>query len=349
MNDKITLGITHGDINGIGYELIIKCMEDPRIFDFCTPVIYGSPKVAAYHRKALNIGNFSFNNIKSVEEANQRRANIINCIDEETRVELGLSTDIAGESSFLALEAAVQDLADGKIDALVTAPINKNNMPAEKFNATGHTEYLAKKFGNAEPLMLMVCENLKVGVVTGHIPISKVAESITEEKVLKNIEKLNDTLIRDFVIRKPRIAVLGLNPHIGDKGLIGEEEKNAIAPAIEKAREKGIMALGPFSADGLFGSDNYSKFDAVLAMYHDQGLAPFKALSNNMGVNFTAGLNVIRTSPAHGVAYELAGKNEAGIESFMQSIYLACDVFRNRKLNEELTKNPLPHYDVENL
>lgn len=346
IQNKIVVGISHGDINGVSYEVIIKSLMDNRMFDFCVPIVYGSAKVAAYHRKALNIANFSFNNIKSVEEANPKRANIINCLDDNVRVELGKSTNIAGESSLISLEHAVQDLKDGKIDVLVTAPINKDNVQSEKFNFPGHTEYLAQESKSKESLMLMVSENLKVGVATTHLPLTKVPEAITEDLILSKLQIMHKTLIQDFRIRKPKIAVLGLNPHAGDNGLLGTEEVDVIIPAINKAKEEGILALGPYPSDGFFGSDNFKKVDAILAMYHDQGLTPFKALAFNSGVNYTAGLDFIRTSPGHGTAYEITGMGKASEVSFRNAIYLACDVFRSRTEYKEISKNPLPHYEI---
>jgi 4-hydroxythreonine-4-phosphate dehydrogenase len=346
IQDKIVVGISQGDINGIGYEVIIKSLMDSRIFDFCIPVLYGSAKVAAYHRKALNITNFSFNNIRSADEANIKRANIINCLDDNVRVELGKSTSIAGEASLISLEHAVQDLKDGKIDVLVTAPINKDNIQSEKFNFPGHTEYLTKESNAKESLMLMVSENLKVGVVTTHLPIRDVPEAITEEGILGKLRIMNKSLIQDFKIRKPRIAVMGLNPHAGDNGLLGKEENEVIIPSIKKANDEGILALGPYPADGFFGSDNFKKFDAVLAMYHDQGLVPFKALAFDSGINYTAGLDFIRTSPGHGTAFEIAGMGKASEVSFRNALYLACDIFRNRKEYLEISKNPLQKQEV---
>jgi 4-hydroxythreonine-4-phosphate dehydrogenase len=344
--DKIILGITHGDINGISYEVIMKSLSDNRIYDMCTPVVYGSPKVAAYHRKALNLENFSFNSIRTVDEAQPRKANIINCIDDNARVELGKSTQYAGESSLRALEVAVQDMSDGKIDVLVTAPISKPNVKSDQFNFTGHTEYLENHFKSDGVVMLMVNELMRIGVVTTHIPLSKVHEYITRDTLLNKLKILNKSLLIDFTIRKPRIAVLGLNPHAGDQGLLGEEEEKEIIPAIVMAQEENILAFGPFPADGFFGAGTYNRFDAVLAMYHDQGLVPFKALSTEGGVNFTAGLPVVRTSPAHGTAFEIAGKNEASPDSFREAMYLACDIFRNRKQYKEISSNPLKPVDA---
>ncbi len=346
IQNKIVVGISHGDINGVSYEVIIKSLMDNRIFDFCIPVVYGSAKVAAYHRKALNIVNFSFNNIRSADEANVKRANIINCLDDNVRVELGKSTNIAGESSLISLENAVKDLKDGKIDVLVTAPINKDNVQSEKFNFPGHTEYLTMESESKESLMLMVSENLKVGVVTTHLPLSKVSEAITEEAILSKLRIMNKSLIQDFGIRKPKIAVLGLNPHAGDNGLLGTEEIDIIIPSLKKAKEEGILALGPYPADGFFGSDNFKKFDAILAMYHDQGLTPFKALAFNSGVNYTAGLDFIRTSPGHGTAYEIVGLGQASEISFRNAIYLACDIYRSRSEYKKISKDPLQHFEI---
>ncbi|MBL4559731.1 MAG: 4-hydroxythreonine-4-phosphate dehydrogenase PdxA [Bacteroidales bacterium] len=345
-NTKIRVGITHGDINGIGYEVIIKTLLDDRMYELCTPIIYGSPKVAAYHRKALNIEHFSLNNIKEAQEAHPNRTNIINCVDENIKVELGKSTRGAGESSFNALEAAVADLEKGLIDVLVTAPINKKNIQSKDFEFPGHTEYLESKLNSGKSLMLLISDKLRVGVVAGHVPISKVPEIVSKENIISKLNILNTSLQKDFGIRKPRIAVLSLNPHAGDEGLIGTEEIDVIIPALEEVREKGIIALGPYPADGFFGSSDYTKFDAILAMYHDQGLAPFKALAFDSGVNFTAGLSKVRTSPAHGTAYSIAGTNVASEKSFQQALYMAIDVFRKRENFEEISKNPMKTSDM---
>lgn len=339
--NKIIVGISHGDINGIGYEIIIKTLQDARLLDMCTPIIYGSAKAAAYYRKALNIVNFSLNSIRTPEDANPKRVNIINCADDNLRVELGKSTQIAGQSSYDALQAATQDLVEGKINVLVTAPINKHNIQSKDFNFPGHTEFLANAVKSDEVLMLMVSDNLKMGVVSGHVPISELPKVITQENILAKLRIINKTLLEDFAIRKPNIAVLGLNPHAGDNGVIGTEEQTTIIPALEQARKEGIMALGPYPADGFFGSSSYQKFDAVLAMYHDQGLIPFKALAFDSGVNYTAGLSIIRTSPGHGTAYEIAGKGVASEVSFRAALYLACDVYNNRLKHEEISKDPL--------
>lgn len=340
--EKIIIGISQGDINGIGYEVILKSLMDPRITEICTPVVYGSPKVAAYHRKALDIENFSLNTISKIEEYQSKRPNIINCVDENIRVELGKSSPVAGEAARLSLEWAVKDLKDGKLNALVTGPINKHNVQSPEFKFSGHTEYLQYIFESDEVLMLMVSDILKVGVVTGHIPLSEVSATITEELILDKIKVMNKSLIRDFGIRKPKIAVLGLNPHAGDNGLLGTEEIDKIIPSIDKAQKENIIVKGPYPADGFFGSGNFKHFDGVLAMYHDQGLAPFKTMVSERGINYTAGLPVIRTSPAHGTAYDLAGKNEANHESFLNAIYIACDIYRNRLQFDDINKNPLP-------
>jgi 4-hydroxythreonine-4-phosphate dehydrogenase len=343
----IIAGISHGDINGIGYEVIIKTLSDPLIYDICTPVVYGSPKVAAYHRKALNVSNFSFNNIRTAEEAHTKKANMINCLDDNVRVELGKSTPQGGEAALISLEKAVEDLLGGKINVLITAPIDKHNVQSDSFNFTGHTEYLKSKTDANESLMFMIGESMRIGVATGHVPLSKVPEMITTETLLSKIRLMNQSLILDFGIRKPRLAILGLNPHAGDNSLLGTEEIEIIIPAIQQAQKEGILAFGTFPADGFFGAGSFSKFDAILAMYHDQGLAPFKALSFDSGVNFTAGLPFVRTSPVHGTAFSIAGRGEASENSFRQAIYVACDIFRNRQIYSEITRNPLKHQDIE--
>lgn len=335
-NTKIRVGISQGDINGISYEVIIKTFIDNKILDLCIPVIYGSPKVGAYHRKALDISNFSFNNIKSASDASPKRVNIIDCLDDNIRVELGKSTEMAGEASVKSLEYAVSDLKNGLIDVLVTGPINKYNIRSAKFTFTGHTEYLAHQFDAEDVIMIMVSNLMKVAVATGHIPLSGVTGMISVEMLLGKLRLLNGSLKRDFGIRRPRIAVLGLNPHAGEDGLIGNEENEIIRPALEQARSEKIMALGPFPSDGFFASGDFTKFDVILAMYHDQGLAPFKALAFETGVNYTAGLPVVRTSPAHGTAFELVGKNIASPDPFRHAIYLACDIFEQRKSSDRI-------------
>lgn len=346
MSAKIKVGITHGDINGISYEVIIKTFQDNRIFDFCTPIIYGSPKVAAYHKKALNINNFNFNSVQSSNDIHPKKANLINVLGDSIRVELGKPTQMAGEAALISLEKAVADLEAGVIDVLVTSPLNRETTKSGESKFTGHTKYLMERFKSDDALILMTSELMKVGVVSGHVPLSEVGKQITEENILKKLHILHKTLSEDFAIRKPRIAVLGLNPHAGDSGVIGQEEIETIIPTIDKANKQGILALGPFSADGFFGSDSFKKFDAILSMYHDQGIAPFKALNFHRGVNYTAGLPIIRTTPDHGTAYDIAGLNKASASSFRESIYMACTIFKNRNQHTDLTANPLPSYDV---
>lgn len=338
---RVVAGITHGDLNGIGYEIIIKTLQDQRMLESLTPVIYGTSKVASYHRKVLGMNDFNFNLVKNAGAANPKRPNIINCHDEEVKIELGKSTSVAGELAYQALEKACDDLMAGAIDVLVTAPINKKNIQSDDFQFPGHTEYLTKKFGSDDSLMLMVSNNLRIGVVSGHIPLKDVSSALTRELIMSKLSIMDETLKRDFNITRPRIALLGLNPHAGDHGLLGSEEEDTIIPAIQTAFDKGILAYGPYAADGFFGSSAFKSFDGVLAMYHDQGLVPFKAMSFESGVNYTAGLPFIRTSPAHGTAYELAGKNEASPESMRAAIFLAADIFRNRSMYDSLNKNPL--------
>lgn len=344
---SIIAGISQGDINGIGYEVIIKALMDPTINEICIPVVYGSPKVAAYHRKALNINNFSFNNIRSADEANPKKANMINCLDDNIRVELGKSTQQGGEAAFTSLERAIEDLKAGKINVLVTAPIDKKNIQSEKFSFKGHTEYLKSKAGVEDVLMFMISENMRIGFATGHVPLRKVHENISVETLLRKIRIMNQSLVMDFAIRKPKIAVLGLNPHAGDDSLIGAEEADVIKPAIAQAEKEGILVFGPFPADGFFGAGSFSKFDGILSMYHDQGLSPFKALAFDSGVNYTAGLPFVRTSPVHGTAFHIAGKGEASENSFRQALYLACSIYKNRLMYAEISRNPLKHQDIE--
>jgi len=339
----IKVGITHGDINGIGYEVILKTFGDLRIAELCVPVIYGSTKVAAYHRKALDLPPVSFNLIQQAEDAEINKVNIINCVPDDIKVELGKSTKVAGDSSFEALERATADLKAGVIDVLVTAPINKDNIQQDNFHFPGHTEYLEEKFAREDDksLMILVKGDLRVALVTGHIPLAKVPEAVTGERIKETLDIFNRSLMRDFYIEKPRIAVLSLNPHAGENGLLGSEENDVIIPAIQEAAEKGILCFGPYAADGFFGSGHFKQFDGILAMYHDQGLAPFKTLAMEDGVNFTAGLPIVRTSPAHGTAYGIAGKNEASEESFRQAIYMAIDTYRNRIAYDEAGAHPL--------
>jgi 4-hydroxythreonine-4-phosphate dehydrogenase len=343
MNEqKVRVGITQGDMNGIGYEIILKTLSDSRINEFCVPVIYGSPRTASYYRKLTPaMENFSLNSINNVSDINPKRANIINCVNDDLRVEPGKPTEEAARVALRALEMAVADLKGGKIDVLLTAPFNKHTMQSDKFNFPGHTEYLSSAFGVQNHLMLLLSDAMRIGVVTGHVPLADVPKHLSKAHILDKLELLNRTLICDFMIRKPRIAVLGLNPHAGDCGLLGKEEEDIIIPVIAEANKKNILAFGPYPADGFFGAASYRRFDAILAMYHDQGLAPFKALSFNSGVNYTAGLPFVRTSPAHGVGYDIAGSDKASPDSFRMALFTACDIFNNRKRYAELHANAM--------
>lgn len=329
---KLVVGITQGDSNGIGYEVIIKSLRDERILDSFTPVVYGSSKLFGFYRKLVhNIEQMDTNVIASASQAQRGRINIVNCLSDNIYAEPGQSTPESAKSAIKSLEVAIKDLREGSIDVLVTAPINKRAMVAEGFGYAGHTEYLQKEFGSPEIAMIMASDSLKIGVVTGHIPLRDVPKAISKETILRKLRIMKQSLERDFGIDNPKIAVLGLNPHCGDGGLLGDEEQNIILPAVQAAQEEGIMAYGPYSPDGFFGLGNYGRFDATLAMYHDQGLAPFKALAFAEGVNFTAGLPIVRTSPDHGTAYDMAGRDEADPQSMMQSIYLAIDIWHHRQ------------------
>ena len=336
------VGISQGDYNGIGYEVILKTFADKRMFDFSTNVLYGSQEVANFFLKNLNLPNYGLNPIKDIENLRSNKLNIVDTNEKNLNIELGQSTKKAGEMAFSSLEKAVNELKRRKINVLVTAPINKDNIQSDKFQFAGHTDYLAEIFNVEDYLMLMVQQDLRIGVITGHIPLKDVAESITTELISKKISVLNRSLEYDFGIRKPKIAILGLNPHASDNGLIGKEEEEIINPAIKKAQDEGALVYGPYAADGFFASENYKNFDGILAMYHDQGLIPFKTLAFKEGVNFTAGLPAVRTSPAHGTAYEIAGKNIASPDSFRQAVYLGIEIFKNRKIYDEISHNPLP-------
>ena len=340
---KPIIAITAGDSNGVGYEIILKSLIDPHICEICRPIVYGNAKVARQYAKTLNeeLHNIQFNIIDSPKQAKDGRLNLISCYSDDTPVQMGVATAEAGQAALWSLQRATGDLQQGLVDAIVTAPINKDTIQCDKFHFSGHTEYLTHIFGQGDDsLMMMLSDRMRVALVCNHTPIAKVAQTITEERILSKLAVLNATLKTDFSCRKPRIAVLALNPHAGDNGLIGEEETNIIRPAIAKANEQGIWAFGPYSADGFFGAGQYNHFDAVLAMYHDQGLAPFKALDMS-GVNFTAGLRVVRTSPDHGTAYGLAGKNEADATSMLHAIYAAIDILRERQANEQLEAGKL--------
>ena len=339
--NRIRVAITQGDINGIGYEVILKAFEDPTMLELCTPIVYGSPKIMTYHRKALNLET-SFTIINSASEVQHGKINVVNCNDDEVKVELGKASRESGKAAFDALEKAMTEYKDGLFDVLVTAPIHKQMIQSESFTFPGHTEYIEQSVGEGvKALMILASERLRVALVTGHVPVAKVASVLTQELIQEKLELFNTSLKTDFGINAPRIAVLALNPHAGDGGVIGTEEETIIMPAIKVMREQGVICFGPFPADGFLGSDAYRHFDGVLAMYHDQGLIPFKVMAMDEGVNFTAGLPLVRTSPDHGTAFDIAGKGEASENSFRQAIYMAIDVFRNRKSDSEARRNPL--------
>lgn len=337
---NIKIGITHGDINGIGYEVILKMLDDNRILEFCTPVIYGSAKIASFYRKALNLQPQQLNQIKDASEARDGVINIINVVDEDCKVEPGQSTREAGAAAFAALERAVADVRANKLDAIVTAPINKDNIQSELFTFPGHTEYLEASVGG-KALMILFNRDIRVALVTTHMPVSKIAESITKERIIEKLKIFSASLRSDFAIVHPRIAVLSLNPHAGENGLLGNEEKEVILPAIKEAQEQGIECYGPYAADGFFGSGQFKHFDGVLAMYHDQGLAPFKTMAMDSGVNYTAGLPIVRTSPDHGTGYDIAAQGTASEQSMREALYAAIDIARNRSRHAEMTANPL--------
>ena len=340
-NGKIRVGITHGDINGIGYEVILKSFSDPAMLDLCTPIVYGSPKVATYHRKAMDIQT-SFTIINNADDAQDGKLNILSCTEDELKVELTKATPEAGKAALDALERALKDYREGDIDVLVTAPINKHTIQSDSFHFPGHTEYIEERVGDDnKALMILLKDDFRVALVTGHIPVKDIAATITKELIMEKMEIFHRSLKQDFGIGCPRIAVFSLNPHAGDNGVIGTEEAEVIIPAMKEMIAKGVQCFGPYPADGFMGSGNFCHFDGILAMYHDQGLAPFKALAMDEGVNFTAGLPIVRTSPAHGTAYDIAGQGIASESSFRQAIYLALDVYRNRMMEAEIHARPL--------
>ena len=339
--NKFKIGITQGDTNGIGWEIILKALADPRMTEFFTPVVYGSPKAAAYYRNTVaEIEAFSFNPVASAAEARRGKANLVAC-GETADIAPGKPTPEAGRAAVEALCAAMRDLKAGHLDALVTAPFDKETVQADDFRYTGHTEYLAAEL-EGEAMMILCSDSLRVGLVTKHIPVSEIARNITKERIVRDLDTLRRALIEDFGIVEPRIAVMALNPHAGDGGLLGCEEQEIIRPAIVEAFGKGVLAFGPFAADGLFAGGGYAKYDGILAMYHDQGLAPFKTLSPD-GVNFTAGLSAVRTSPDHGTAFDIAGKDKADPQSMRNAIYTAIDIVEHRRAWAEWTRNPLQH------
>ena len=327
---KVVAAITHGDVNGIGYEVILKTLADSRILDFCIPVIFGNSKAASYHRKTLSVSDYQLTLMRDLTQLKSGKSYIINVVNEEIKIEFGKSDPIAGQMAHKALEMAISEINAGQADILVTAPINKSNIQSPTYQFPGHTEYLAEKYKTDDYMMLMVSPNLRIGVVTGHVPLNKVSSELSIPLIEKKLTILNHSLKCDFGISNPKIAVLGLNPHAGDESLIGDEEKTIIEPAIRNAFENRINAFGPFPSDGFFGATAFRNFDAVLAMYHDQALIPFKVMAFEDGVNFTAGLPIIRTSPDHGTGYDIAGKNKANCNSFRNALILGVEIYHNR-------------------
>ena len=345
----IKIGLTHGDTNGIGYEVILKALEDVRMADLATFVVYGSAKAAAFYRKAMELPQVQLNRVDSAADARDGQYNIVNVVDEDLKIDPGMATEAAGKAAFAALEAAVADLKAGDIDVLVTAPINKKSIQSSDFDFPGHTEYLQNRLGGDgdKALMIMCNDNMRIALVTTHTPLAKVSEAITSELIVEKLEQFDRSLRRDFAVQSPRIAVLSINPHAGEDGLLGAEEEKVIVPAIAAAREKKILAFGPYAADGFFGSSAYTHFDGILAMYHDQGLTPFKTLAMDSGVNFTAGLPFVRTSPDHGTGYDIAAKNLAKPDSLRAAIYAAIDIYRNRRIFDDACRHPLRRQHVE--
>ena len=346
MSKRLKIGITQGDTNGVGWEVILKIFADNRLTELFTPVIYGSSTAAAYYQKRLNdIEPMKFVVVDSAERAQQGRVNLVECGAKELSVTPGKPSKMGGEAAAAALNKAIEELKAGAIDAMVTAPIDKEMIQSEAFSFTGHTEFLAKEL-EGEPLMIMTSELMRVGLATIHVPVAEVAQSLSKELIVERINQINDSMRQDFGVVRPKVAVLALNPHAGDGGLLGAEEQEIIKPAIVEAYEAGVLAFGPFAADGFFASGQFKNYDAILAMYHDQGLAPFKTLTPN-GVNFTACLAEVRTSPDHGVAYDIAGKGVADEQSMRNAIYEAIDIVQRRREWAEWNANPLQHFERE--
>ncbi len=337
--NKIIVGISVGDINGIGIEIILKTFEDKRMLEFCTPVLFASNRLISYHKKVLNLNN-NIHGIHNIEKVTHGKVNLLNVWKEEIKIEIGKTTNTAGEFAYKSLTAATSALKNNQIDVLLTAPISKENIQSEEFKFPGHTEYLEEEL-DGKSLMILMTDELRIGLITGHIPISEVATTITPELIKSKVEVMHNSLKNDFSINKPKIAILGLNPHCGDNGIIGKEDDEIVRPTINEIKESGKLVFGPYAADGFFGSKTYKQFDGILAMYHDQGLVPFKALSFGNGVNFTAGLSKIRTSPDHGTGFDIAGKNKANPTSFKEALFTSLQIFKNRKENEDLIKNTL--------
>lgn len=341
IENKPVIGISCGDLNGIGIELIIKTLGDNRILDICTPIIFANNKVINFYRKSVPDININFISIKEFTRINHKQVNLYSCWEEEVSITPGTLNDTGGNYAVKSLTIAAQALKEGKIDGLVTAPIHKKNTQQEQFNFTGHTPYLKNLFGAADVAMFMIAENIKVALLTEHVAVKEIAQHITRENILSKLQIINSSLKKDFGITKPKIAVLGLNPHAGDEGLIGKEDEEIIKPAIKDAKQKDIFCFGPYPADAFFARGQYEKFDAVLAMYHDQGLIPFKSLAIGEGVNYTAGIKGVRTSPDHGVAFDIAGKGKADEASFREAIFKCVDIINSRKEFEQQYKNPL--------
>ena len=339
--NKPIIGISCGDINGIGIELIIKTFSDNRILEHCTPIIFASGKAINFYRKSIPEVNFSFQQIKDFSRINQKQINVFNCWEEEVAINPGQLTDIGGKYAVLSLQTAVAALKQKQIDGLVTAPIHKKNIQSPEFSFTGHTPYLKSMFGVNDVVMMLCAGSFRVALVTEHVPVAEVSKHITKEKIISKLNIVHQSLQKDFGIDKPRIAVLGLNPHAGDEGLIGSEEESIIKPAIKEAKNNNMLVVGPYSADAFFARRSFERFDAVLAMYHDQGLIPFKTLATGEGVNYTAGLPAVRTSPDHGVAFDIAGKDQADTSSFITAVFECIDILNRRSDYEENRKNPL--------
>jgi len=348
MNQPLRIGISCGDLNGIGIEVVLKCFEDTRMLADITPVLYASSHAVSFHRKALKLDEVQFHGVKDAREAIPKKLNLVNVWDEDIELELGKRSSALSAYAIKSLEAAAQDLASAKVDVLITAPIDKNSMQQAGFAFPGHTEFLQQMAGaDSDVLMVLVADGLRVGTVTGHIPLKDVAEAITTDRIVAKAKLLHQSLLRDFGVQEPRIAILGLNPHAGDGGTLGSEDKERILPAVRKLVDEGIAAMGPYPADGFFGNGSYKHFDGVLAMYHDQGLVPFKTLSFGHGVNFTAGLPIVRTSPDHGTGMDIAGQGIADEGSFRAAVWLAMDVIKNREHYRMISANPLQEQKKE--
>lgn len=338
--NKVKVGISIGDINGIGLEVIIKTLNAQQLLNYCIPVVYGSSKVISYHKNIVD-NDFHFHSIRSADQAQEGKINIVNCWQENVNITLGTATKEGGEYALRSLDTATKDLKSGEIEALVTAPINKEAMKMAAFKFTGHTEFLTYMLDGKENLMFMVNDTLRIGLVTNHIPVEQVAPLLNKDLIIRKLKIMHESLKMDFGIERPTIAVLGLNPHASDNGVIGDDEEKKIRPAIVECKKKGMLVTGPFPADGFFGSKQYTKYDAIMAMYHDQGLIPFKLLSFGEGINFTAGLGKVRTSPDHGTGFDIAGKNEADPSSFRRALFLALDIVRNRSNYSDMHANVL--------